>query len=168
MADVVVRAERASDHSIIRELTNEAFKRVSYGDGNEGDIIDALRDAGDLALSLVAEEDGELVGQVTLSPATIGAPEPGWFGLGPIAVRIDRQRRGIGGRLMREALGQLKSMNAAGCVLVGDPGYYGRFGFFSDGLITYLSIEAPYVQRIVLKGPDRTGSVTFAPALHGA
>ena len=163
MADVTIEPERESDFAVIREITAAAFDGKAYSDGTEAGLPDALRKSGDLALSLVARERGDVVGHVALSPVTIGGVE-GWFGLGPIAVRPDRQRDGIGSALIGHALDWLKQQGAAGCVLVGDPRYYSRFGFFSDGAVTYGDLEARFVQRIVLTGPDATGEVVFAPA----
>ncbi|MEM9972268.1 MAG: GNAT family N-acetyltransferase, partial [Pseudomonadota bacterium] len=57
---------------------------------------------------------------------------------------------------------------AAGCVLVGDPGYYGRFGFLSDGRVTYAGVDAAYVLRKLIAGPDTAGEAVFPPAFGAA
>lgn len=164
----LVRPETSIDVAAIRRITDAAFAETPFSDGSEGRIVDALREAGDLTLSLVAEEAGVVVGHVAFSPVRIGSDHGGWFGLGPIAVRPDRQRQGIGGRLVRTGLGVLTEQRAAGVVLIGDPAYYARFGFKGDGTVSYLDLPAENVLRLVLNGPERSGTITYAPALHGA
>jgi putative acetyltransferase len=163
-----IRDERPADIPTIHALTVAAFATRPYGDGTEGAIIDALRAAGDLAASLVATDGDTILGQVALSPATIGTSPGRWVGLGPIAVRPDRQRQGIGTALMQAALVRLPALGARGCVLVGDPRFYARFGFTSTGSLSYGDTPAHLVQHLTLDGPPPKGPVTFAPALHGA
>src|SRR5690606_38772579 len=80
-------------------------------------------------LSLVAVDGGQIVGHVALSPVTLSSGATGWYGLGPISVWPARQGQGIGAALMQAALAALQQQGAAGCVLLGDPRYYARFGF---------------------------------------
>ena len=94
-------------------------------------LLFALRDSNALSISLVAEIDKKVVGNIAFSPVTISDVSPGWYGLGPVSVLPELHKQGIGKSLMREGLSMLKSMGAKGCVLVGDPGYYERFGFRS-------------------------------------
>ena len=122
-ADAVVRPERPADVIAIRNVHDAAF-----GGTGEGRLVDALRDAGKLVVSLVAETDGELVGHVGFSPVTSAAPARG-FGLAPMAVRPDVQRRGIGGQLVVAGLAAVAEVGAEFVVVLGDPRYYGRFGF---------------------------------------
>jgi putative acetyltransferase len=86
-----------------------------------------------------------------------------WYGLGPVSVRPDRQRKGIGQALIRDGLDRLKRMNAQGCVLVGDPGYYGRFGFVSDPRLRYRAAPSEYFQRLAFGEAVPTGEVAFHP-----
>ena len=95
-------------------------------------ILDALRAAGALTVALVAEEGGEILGQVAFSPVAIDGTARDWYGLGPVAVRPDRQGQGIGQALIRAGLDRIRALGAQGCVLAGAPGYYGRFGFVAD------------------------------------
>lgn len=98
--------------------------------------MNALREAGKLSVSLVCELDGVVVGHVAVSPVTISDGSQGWFGLGPISVVPQHQKQGIGTKLMEQALVELKNRGAAGCVLVGEPGFYYRFGFkVVEGLV---------------------------------
>ncbi|MEM8979874.1 MAG: N-acetyltransferase [Pseudomonadota bacterium] len=164
---LILREEREDEYRSIHDMTVAAFSTVSYGDGTEGEIIDRLRADGDLSLSTVAELEGVLVGQVSLSPAKIGEAT-GWFGLGPIAVAIDHMRQGIGSALVRHAVDWACDQGAAGVCLVGSHEYYPRFGFQNDGDVSYLDLTRKYVHWLTLSGPDPKGAITFAPALHGA
>jgi predicted N-acetyltransferase YhbS len=80
-------------------------------------------------VSLVAEVNGEIVGHVAVSPITISDGSDGWFGLGPVSVAPEHQRRGVGQLLVRAALERLRERRAAGCVVFGHANYYPRFGF---------------------------------------
>jgi len=159
-----IRSERRGEEAIIRDLTAEAFAPMAHSDGSEPAIIDRLRREGDLTLSLVAESDGLIVGHVALSPVTIDGVHDGWFGLGPIAVRPDRQRSGIGSALVGQGHRLLEARGAVGCALIGDPGYYRRFGYRSDGRLTYRDVPARYVQWISFGGASAEGVLEFAPA----
>ena len=161
---VTIRAERPGDEDIIHELTQAAFAPMSYSSGTEGAIIRALRANGELALSLVAEEDGEIIGHVAFSPVTIGGHYDDWFGLGPISVRADRQRQGIGHALIREGIHRLKALGAKGCALVGDQAVYKGVGFISDGELTYEGVPDIYVQHLTLSGHAPKGLLTFSSA----
>jgi putative acetyltransferase len=110
---------------------------MPYGSQTEGAVVDALRSAGALILSLIAIEDGEIIGHVAFSPVAINGETNGWYGLGPVSVWPDRQGRGIGQALIRKGLDSLRDMNVQGCVVLGDPGYYSRFGFVSDPGLRY-------------------------------
>lgn len=162
-----IRDENVGDHARIRELTRAAFAASPYGDSGEADIIDALREANALTLSLVAAVEGRVVGQVTVSPVAVGDQDASWYGIGPIAVDPEAQGAGIGSALMRAALARLGDLGAAGCVLVGDPAYYGRFGFSSDGGVTYAGVPVAYVLRRVLAGPDAVGEARYHRAFGG-
>src|SRR5690606_25113924 len=86
-----IRKETPQDAAEIRRLTDEAFRTVAYSNQKEGEIVDALRAAKALTLSLVAEEDGQVLGHVAFSPVQIGGEDKGWYGLGPVSVSPDRQ-----------------------------------------------------------------------------
>lgn len=126
---MIVRPETGDDIEAIRQVNAEAFRDHPYSRQTEHLIVDALRDAGALELSLVAEVDGEVCGHIALSRATIGATSRDWFILGPIAVLPEHQGEGIGRALVEAGLAAIRERGAAGCVLVGDPAFYNRFGF---------------------------------------
>ena len=73
--------------------------------------------------------DGRVVGHIAFSPVTISGGSPDWYGLGPVSVLPEHHRQGIGKSLIQEGLSSLKALGGQGCVLVGDPNYYKRFGF---------------------------------------
>ena len=158
---MVVRPETAEDAAAIRALTVAAFKDVPYSSGTEAAIVDALRDAGALALSLVAEDHGRIVGHVAFSPVTINGEAGRWFGLGPISVEPGQQRRGIGQALIQDGLERLKAAGAEGCVLLGDPAYYRRFGFVSDAKLRYGDVPPDYFQRLSFNGAEPEGEVAY-------
>lgn len=159
-----IRTERPADDAAIHELTFAAFAPMPFSSGTEAPIIRGLRRSGDLTLSLVAEEDGEIVGHVAFSPVTIDGVHAGWFGLGPISVRADRQRQGIGKALISRGVELLRQQVAAGVALIGNPEVYSRSGFASDGLLAYGDLDRRIVQRLVLSGLPPCGELKFAPA----
>jgi len=126
---MIIRNEKASDIEAISEVTIAAFTNHPYSQSTEQFIIKALRAADALAVSLVAVIEGKVVGHIAFSPVSISGRSCDWYGLGPISVLPDRQKRGIGKALIHEGFSVLKSRGAKGCAVVGDPDYYKRFGF---------------------------------------
>jgi len=161
---MTLRPEHPSDIPAIRTLLAVAFAGAPHSSGTEAAIVDALRSAGALTLSLVAADEEDIIGHVALSPVTIDGATDGWFGLGPVAVRPDRQRSGIGQALVAEALRWLSARGAAGCVVLGDPAYYGRFGFRADPALRYPGVPAAYFQRLAFDGDGPAGTVAYHPA----
>src|SRR5689334_4880150 len=107
-----IRLERPEDAATIHALTDAAFKGMPFSDETEAGVIDGLRAAGALTLSLVATEGGEIVGHVAFSPVQINGEAGDWYGLGPVSVWPDHQRRGIGQALIRDGLQRLRSLGA--------------------------------------------------------
>ena len=163
---MLIRIETPDDIDAIHDLTSIAFEPMAYSDGTEAAIIGRLRASGDLTVSLVAEEDGEILGHVAFSPVTIDGIDAGWFGLGPISVKPDRQRQGIGKALIASGLELLEEMGASGCALIGNPDVYRGAGFSSDGRLSYHDLDTRLVQHIVLHGPAPSGTLRFAPAFE--
>ncbi|MHC4456599.1 MAG: GNAT family N-acetyltransferase [Planctomycetota bacterium] len=128
---MIIRKEIQSDVGAISDITKAAFKHHPYSHNTEQFIINALRAANALTISLVAEVDGRLVGHIAFSPVTFSDGSENWYGLGPISVEPDYQKQGVGTKLVNEGLHLLKDLGAEGCVLVGNPNYYERFGFRS-------------------------------------
>lgn len=164
---MIIRAEQPGDEAAIGAVTAAAFAPMPYSDQTEPQIIERLRAAGVLALSLVAEDDGVIIGHIAFSPVALEGGEGGWYGLGPVSVLPERQGAGVGGALVREGLERLRALGAAGCVLLGDPAYYGRFGFRNDHSLVLPDVPREYFQSLVLHGPDAFGIVAFHPGFYG-
>lgn len=158
---MIIHSETCADVPSIRTLTDAAFAGVEHSSQTEGAIVDALRQAGVLAISLVAEQGGTVVGHVAFSPVLIDGADIGWFGLGPVSVSPKLQRGGIGTALVEEGLRRLKARGANGCVVLGDPDYYGRFGFTSQHALRYADVPPEYFQSMVLSGAWAKGEVTY-------
>lgn len=158
---MIIRTEVPDDIPAVGELTDAAFVRVEHSSQTEGAIVDALRKAGALSLSLVAEKRGSIIGHIAFSPVLIDGKDIGWFGLGPISVSPELQGGGIGSALIREGLEVLASRGAQGCVVLGDPRYYGRFGFTSSHGLRYVDVPAEYFQSLLLRGESAAGEVAY-------
>jgi putative acetyltransferase len=100
-----------------------------YSTGTEPRIIDVLRDAGGLTISLVADRRGEVLGHVAFSPVEIDGAPGDWFGLGPVAVAPPFIGLGVGKALIDAGLDRLRRLSAGGCAVLGDPGYCHRYGY---------------------------------------
>ena len=160
-----IRDEEEGDGVAIRELTQRAFAGHTHGSGGEADLIDALRRTGALTLSLVAEDRGCVVGHVAFSPVRIGdGAIDGWHGLGPLSVTPARQRQGIGSALVGEGLRRLQDRGGRGCVLVGEPAFYARFGFEACPRLTFEGVPAEYFLCRWIDGPLPAGEVHYDAA----
>lgn len=164
-----IRAETLADHAAIAALTTAAFAQAEHSDGTEAKIIAGLRNDGDLALSLVAEQASEIIGHVAFSPVLIDCVDHRWFGLGPVSVHPDFQQQGIGSALIHEGLILLRDRGAQGCVVLGDPAYYPRFGFAHTPGLFYDGAPSEYFMTLRLSpppssGPLPKGRVTYAAA----
>ena len=163
---MLIRAESEADHPVIFELTQAAFASMAFSDGTEASCIDRMRDDGDLILSLVAIKGERIVGHVAFSPASIDGVSDGWFGLGPLSVWPDQQRRGIGRSLAQEGLAALRKQGAKGCVLIGNPDIYSRFGFQSDGGLVYRDLPPRLAQWVAFDGVKPSGALRFCNGLE--
>lgn len=159
-----IRDEHTLDVPFIEALTEAAFRTAPHRSGTEQHIVNALRRAGQLTLSLVAEEGGVIVGHVAVSPVSVSDGARDWYGLGPISVQPDLQGRHIGASLMHAALDGLRARGAAGCVLVGDPAYYTRFGFHPVPGLVYPGIPPEYFMALAFGDGMPQGTVSFHPA----
>ncbi len=160
-----LRPEHPADAPAIDALIAQAFDGHPHSGGTEPAIVRGLRTAGALTLSLVAvDEAGALVGHIAFSPVTIAGLKGHWYGLGPISVRPARQRAGIGSHLMTEGLARLKALGAEGCVVLGEPAYYGRWGFaVHDGLV-YPGVPPEYFMALAFGGAVPRGEVAYHAA----
>lgn len=161
---VIIRNEAESDIEVIAAITETAFATLAISQHTEQFIINALRAAGALTVSLVAEVDGKVVGHVAFSPVTISDGNPHWYGLGPVSVLPEHQRQGIGTALIREGLSRLQARGGQGCVLVGPPAYYGRLGFRNLPALTLEGVPPEYFLALPFEQETPRGAVVFHPA----
>ena len=162
--EFVIRSETRADIDAITGVTAAAFQTLEISSHTEQFIVAALRAAGALTLSLVAEVGGRVIGHVAFSPVTISDGTPEWYGLGPVSVLPAYQRQGIGKALIREGLACLKALHARGCCLVGHPDYYRRFGFENVPGLGVDGVPPEVFFALSFDGHMPQGSVTFHPA----
>ena len=124
-----IRSETQANVAAITEVTAAAFESLAISQHTEQFVVAALRAAGALTVSLVAEASGRVIGHIAFSPVALSDGTPAWYGLGPVSVLPPFQRQGVGRALIHEGLARLKAMGAQGCCLVGHPDYYRQFGF---------------------------------------
>jgi putative acetyltransferase len=158
---MIIRKETDADTEVITEVTIAAFKTLPISNHTEQFIIKALRAAGALTISLVAEVDGRIVGHIAFSPVNITDGSTNWYGLGPVSVLPEHQRKGIGKSLIQEGLSQLKELNARGCCLVGHPAYYRKFGFDNVSGLVHEGVPQEVFLALAFDGHLPQGTVTF-------
>ena len=159
--NIIIRNENESDIDAISEITKAAFENLSISNHTEQFIINALRNAKTLTISLVAEAAKKVVGHIAFSPVTISDGSLDWYGLGPISVLPELQKQGIGKSLIREGLSLLKALGAKGCVLVGDPVYYERFGFRNPTDLVIDGVPQQYFLALPFEVSKTSGTVVF-------
>ena len=178
---IIFRNETPGDACAIAEVTIAAFKTLEISNHTEQFIIEALRRAGTLTLSLVAEMggtettgretdgpemggrvmDGRVVGHIAFSPVTMSDGTPSWYGLGPVSVLPQHQRKGIGKALILEGLSRLKGMGARGCCLVGHPDYYSKLGFKNVPRLVHEGVPPEVFFVMSFDGHLPQGTVAF-------
>jgi putative acetyltransferase len=123
---LTIRYAQPEDHVAIHAIHTAAFGRP-----HEGNLVDALRRAEALIVSLIAVQDGRIVGHIAFSPVTVTSNTTTIevLGLGPLAVLPARQRHGIGAQLVRVGLAACRATSHGVVVVLGHPHYYTRFGF---------------------------------------
>lgn len=164
---MIIRPETPADAEAISAVTEAAFLEAEHSDQTEHLIIDRLRAADALSISLVAEDSEGIVGHIAFSHVRVDEGEGSWYGLGPLSVAPDRQGQGIGSRLVKAGLDMLERMQAAGCVVAGDPDYYGRFGFINSEALNTEGIPNEYFMFLSLHGSKPSGIVHYHPGFYG-
>ncbi len=151
---MIIRNETSSDIEAISKVTIAAFKNLEISNHTEQFIINALRKANAPAVSLVAEIDGQVVGHIAFSPVTISDGATVWYGLGPVSVLPEYQKKGTGKSLISEGLSLLEKSGGRGCVLVGHPNYYKRLGFRNfpelvcEGVPQEVFFALPFTEKV--------------------
>jgi putative acetyltransferase len=154
-----VRDESPRDWKAVYQVVSSVF-----GQSAEAELVEELREAGDCAVSLVADEDGQIVGHVLLSK--MDAPFPA-LALAPVSVIPAKQRSGIGSALVKRAVNRARSEGWAAIFVLGDPNYYERFGFEREAAAGFTSPYAgPHFMVLKLSPslPATTGELRHAPA----
>jgi putative acetyltransferase len=172
---VLIRPERAGDEGAIRAVQAAAFRRPGTDeDPVEADLVEHLRASPSWLskLSLVATVDDAVVGHVVCSRGWVGDDDIPVLGLGPIGVRPDLHGAGVGSALMHAVLGAADALDEALVALLGDPGYYRRFGFRTSSDV---GIESPdrawglhfQARRLAAWHPSCTGRFRYAAPFDG-
>lgn len=156
-----ITPETPADLAAIAAINCQAF-----ADQPEDVLVAALRAAGALELSLLATVAGRAVGHLAFTRVHIAGGVTGWYGLAPLAVLPAYQRQGIGSALVGAGLRWLRERGAAGCVVLGEPAYYSRFGFAPNPeLPCALPVPTAYFMALPLtaQGRPAKGAVSFHP-----
>lgn len=167
-AQILIRDENDADIASIADVTIAAFKDLEISQHTEQFIVDALRAAEALSLSLVAERDGHIVGHIAFSPLTFSDGSSDWYGLGPVSVLPALQRQGIGKALIQTGLARLKQRHAKGCCLVGHPDYYRKFGFENVAGLTLAGVPPEVFFALSFDGSMPQGEVFFHPGFQAS
>jgi putative acetyltransferase len=161
MTGMRIGSETAADRDAIRQIHRAAFPGA-----DEADLVERLRRDGDLVLTLVAR-DGEAVGHVAFSRITLAGSTLKATALAPLAVLPDRQGAGIGTALVRQGLNYLRATREDLVLVLGEPGFYGRFGFSAQAARAFETpYDGPALQSLALSpaGRGATGPVRYAGA----
>jgi putative acetyltransferase len=158
---ILIRNETTADIGVITEVTVAAFETLAISRHTEQFVIQALRTARALTVSLVAEVEGRVVGHIAFSPVTLSDRTRNWYGLGPVSVLPAYQRQGIGGALIEEGLSRLKGMGAGGCCLVGHPEYYRKLGFQNVSGLVHEGVPPEVFLALSFDGHTPRGTVAF-------
>lgn len=165
--NVTIRNEAAGDQAAITTVVAAAFETHPHSNQTEHLLVQKLREQGALTISLVAEFEGEVVGHIAFSPVTVDGAFCNWFGLAPVSVLPEFQGRGIGSLLVEAGVARLRELGAKGCVLLGEPGYYGRFGFALREGLTLPGVPPEYFLALPLSEDEEVrGEVAYHQAFE--
>ena len=168
MKTLIIRDQTEADFTAVHDLVIAAFKTLPVACGREQFLMDELWRSGAATVALVAEEDGVIVGQAAFSKVLVSGADVGWHGCGPVSVLPARHKQGIGSALMREGLNRLRSLGSKGCVVVGDPAYYPRFGFAGTDAMSLPGVPPEVFMAIRFDGNMPRGVVAFDKAFEAA
>lgn len=169
---MIIREENTQDIKNIEELTLLAFTGHPHhkpgASPNEHLIINRLRDAGAMTLSLVAEDESGIIGHLAYSSVKIDGITSHWHALAPVSVSPSRQKQGIGSKMIEQSISLLKERNVDGLVVLGDPDYYSRFGFHHNHQFIIDGVPAKYflAQSLININELPSGGITFHNAFE--
>ncbi len=167
-AGLLVRHERPGDAAAIAEVIAAAFRGHPSSQGRETGAVARLRRDKALVVSLVAQTNAGVAGHIAFSRVIITGAGGGWYGLGPLAVAPSLHKRGIGQLLVRSGLEELRAISARGCVLLGDPGFYGRFGFRPWPGLMLEGAPPEHVLGLPFGKDEPAGEIAFHSAFYEA
>lgn len=162
--NINIRPERNDDINAIEMITIEAFKNHPHSNQTEHKIVTTLRDDNALIVSLVAEINSEVVGHIAFSKVKINNGFMEWYGLAPVSVKPEYQNQGIGSQLILSGLNAIRELDAKGCVLLGEPEYYNRFGFKAVSDLVFNGVPPKYFQSLLLSGEMPNGTIEYHKA----
>jgi putative acetyltransferase len=163
---MLIRAERDNDQDAVHAVNVSAFETPS-----EANLVDTLREQAQPVVSIVAEENGKVVGHIMFSAVSLsGYPDLKMMGLAPMAVVPEHQRQGIGSALVRAGLEQCRQLGFTAVVVLGHPGYYPRFGFSPSsrfGIDSEYEVPEEVFMAIELQ-PEALSAITGRVKYHAA
>jgi putative acetyltransferase len=149
-----IRSETINDQDAIREI-----HRLAFGGPAEAKLVEDLRQSGDAVISLVAERDSRIIGHVLFSK--LKAPMKA-LGLAPVAVHPSFQKQGVGLALIRDGLDQAKEDGWTCVFVLGDPAYYGRFGFRVEAAKGYSSpYSGGHFMAVPFSDVPKSGEIVY-------
>lgn len=169
MLPITIRSESSEDIIAISDLITAAFKDDPMSDKREAEIVELMRKDRALTLSLVAEYEGKVIGHIAFSEVMISGESCFWYGLAPVAVAQGFQNKAVGSQLIKEGLAKLKEHQAKGCVVLGEPKYYGRFGFKTEANLKMAGLPeeyAAYFQALSFNDSLPNGDVKYHSAFY--
>lgn len=161
LTQLSIRPEQTTDQAAIEHIVRSAFLMEIYSNQTEHLLVNELRKNQALTLSLVAEYQQQILGYLAFSAVTINGQHLGWHGLAPLAVAPSWQNQGVGSQLVQAGLATLHALGTAGCVVLGDPHYYGRFGFRTTSDLSLAEVPAEYFQALKFKEHAVKGVVEY-------
>ncbi|WP_114326894.1 GNAT family N-acetyltransferase [Candidatus Colwellia aromaticivorans] len=162
--NVNIRPESDDDINAIEKITIEAFKSHPHSNQTEHEIVAKLRNDNALSVSLVAEVNNVVVGHIAFSKVKINDEFIEWYGLAPVSVKPEYQSQGVGSQLILSGLNAIRELNAKGCVLLGEPEYYKRFGFKALSELVFEGVPPEYFQSLLLGGDMPNGNIEYHKA----
>ena len=162
--EVTIRHEEQRDIEAIGIVILDAFKEHPHSNQQEAVIVEKLRDDSALLISLVAEFQNEIVGHIAFSEVSISDDTPNWYGLGSVSVKPRYQGLKVGTRLIETGLKLLKKRGAVGCVVLGEPEYYQRFGFKHMKDVYLPDVPPEYFLCFSFNGTYFNGNVSYHKA----